>query len=142
MAKDLYAQEGCSPYRLAVLPWVQLPLWITLSFALRNMAGVFPGSSGVVNATLSTEGCLWFQDLAIPDSYYILPVVLVATNLCNIEVCTNKKTIELSHLLFVTAACPQETGAKPIATDFHQFPASFISSNALCCHTDACSKSL
>lgn len=88
MAKDLYAQKGCSPYRVALLPWVQLPLWITLSFALRNMAGAFPGRSSPagVEATLSTEGCLWFQDLTLPDPYHVLPIILVASNLCNIEV--------------------------------------------------------
>ena len=90
MARDLYAQEGCSPYRVALLPWVQLPLWITLSFALRNMAGVLPGrpSLETVETALTTEGCLWFQDLTVSDPYYVLPIILVASNLCNIEVGT------------------------------------------------------
>ena len=90
VAKELYAQEGCSPYRVAILPWVQLPLWITLSFTLRNMAGVFPGllPSEGVKASLASEGCLWFADLTQPDPYFILPVILAATNLCNIEVIT------------------------------------------------------
>ena len=35
---------------------------------------------------LSTEGLLWIQDLTLVDPYCILPVVLVATNLLNIEV--------------------------------------------------------
>ena len=89
MARDLYTQEGCSPYRVAILPWVQLPLWITLSFALRNMSGVFPTgqSTNDVVTTLTTEGCLWFHDLTVPDPYHLLPVLLVATNLGNIEVC-------------------------------------------------------
>ena len=34
----------------------------------------------------STEGLLWIQDLTMADPYYILPVVLVVTNLLNIEV--------------------------------------------------------
>jgi inner membrane protein COX18 len=87
VARDLYSQEGCNPYRVAILPWVQLPLWITLSFALRNMAGVFPGvpSNDAVKTTLVSEGCLWFPDLTVPDPYYILPILLVGTNLCNIE---------------------------------------------------------
>ena len=90
VAKELYAQEGCSPYRVAILPWVQLPLWITLSFALRNMAGVFPGllPSEGVKASLASEGYLWFADLTLPDPYFLLPVILAATNLCNIEVIT------------------------------------------------------
>ena len=89
VARDLYTQEGCSPYRVAILPWVQLPLWITLSFALRNMSGVFSTGQSTNNVvtTLTTEGCLWFQDLTVPDPYHLLPVLLVATNLGNIEVC-------------------------------------------------------
>ena len=93
VARDLYSQEGCSPYRVALLPWVQLPLWITLSFALRNMAGFFPSAGGqspddtaVVETSLSAEGCLWFQDLTASDPYFILPIILVTSNLCNIEV--------------------------------------------------------
>ena len=95
VARDLYSKEGCSPYRVAILPWVQLPLWITLSFALRNMAGVFPGapSNDVVKTALASEGCLWFSDLTVPDPYYILPILLVGTNLCNIEVGVRNKNL-------------------------------------------------
>lgn len=73
---------------MAVLPWVQLPLWITLSLALRNMSGAFPGRAPLpeVLAGLGNEGTLWFLDLTLPDPYYILPVVLATTNLLNIEV--------------------------------------------------------
>lgn len=88
--RDLYRQEGCSPYKAGILPWVQLPLWITLSYALRDMTGVFPNKLPLnPEATLSfaSEGALWFQNLTLPDPYYVLPVVLVCTNLLNIEVC-------------------------------------------------------
>lgn len=115
MARDLYAQEGCSPYRVAILPWVQLPLWITLSFALRDMAGVFPAhlppSAAETKAALSQEGCLWFPDLTLPDPYFILPIILVATNLCNIEVChvVCLNSYSLMKLCFSSAACSQKT---------------------------------
>ena len=90
MARDLYRQEGCSQYKVTILPWVQLPLWITLAYALRDMTGVFPNKLPLnPEATLSfaSEGALWFQNLTIADPYYVLPVILACTNLLNIEVC-------------------------------------------------------
>lgn len=36
--------------------------------------------------SLSTEGVMWFSDLTTPDPLYILPVLLMVSNLVNIEV--------------------------------------------------------
>ena len=85
---QLYAQEGCSPYKVSILPWVQLPLWLLLSLALRNMSGAFPGAAPPPEVTLSmaSEGALWIQDLTLPDPLFILPFLLASTNLLNIEV--------------------------------------------------------
>lgn len=66
-----------------------MPLWIALSFALRDMTGVFPNKLPLnpeATASLASEGVLWFQDLTLPDPYFILPVVLALTNFLNIEV--------------------------------------------------------
>jgi len=52
------------------------------------MTGFLPGLSppeGVL-ASLAQEGMLWFPDLTTPDPYYILPIVLAAANMMNIEV--------------------------------------------------------
>ena len=88
VTKELYSQEGCHPLKMAILPWVQLPLWIVISFALRNMTGSYlsatPPPPHVLQA-FHTEGALWFPDLTLPDPYTILPVLLVVTNLLNIE---------------------------------------------------------
>lgn len=89
VARQLFSEEGCNPYKVAILPWVQLPLWVALSFALRDMTGVFPNRVPLnPEATLSfaNEGLLWFQDLTLPDPYCVLPVVLAFSNLLNIEV--------------------------------------------------------
>ena len=89
MTKQLYRQEGCNPYRIAILPWVQLPLWLLMSFTLRDMAGLYSDHllpSADIRVSLALEGCLWFQDLTLPDPYLVLPIVMAATNLCNIEV--------------------------------------------------------
>ena len=89
MAAALFREEGCSPYKLYLLPWVQIPLWVTLSFALRNMTGYFPTCASHCADTaqsMSVEGLLWFQDLTAADPYYVLPVLVALTNLMNIEV--------------------------------------------------------
>lgn len=89
MTKELYSQEGCHPLKVAMLPWVQLPLWIVISFALRNMTGSYPSAYPPpphVLQAFHTEGALWFPDLTMPDPCTVLPVLLVVTNLLNIEV--------------------------------------------------------
>ena len=50
MTSEVYSQEKCHPMKTFLLPWCQIPLWIVLSFAIRNLAGAFPGatSSGTV----------------------------------------------------------------------------------------------
>lgn len=87
VAKELYSQEGCHPLKVALLPWIQLPLWIIISFALRNMTGSYPSAnpSPEVLQAFHVEGALWFPDLTMSDPYIILPMLLVATNLLNIE---------------------------------------------------------
>lgn len=89
VAKTLFYEEGCHPYKLYLLPWVQIPLWITLSYALRNMTGFFSNLSPPFLAespgSMAVEGTLWFGDLTAVDPYFILPVTLAATNLLIIE---------------------------------------------------------
>ncbi|KAJ3230895.1 Cytochrome c oxidase assembly protein cox18, mitochondrial [Chytriomyces hyalinus] len=47
-ADALYAQNNCSPRATFILPWVQIPLFFSLSLAVRRLAGLplpFSGSS-------------------------------------------------------------------------------------------------
>ena len=90
IAGKLFREEGVGTFKLYLMPWVQIPLWVTLSYALRNMTGFFsdltsPFLAGSP-ASMAGEGVLWFPDLTAVDPYMILPVVLAATNLLNIEV--------------------------------------------------------
>lgn len=90
IAGKLFHEEGVSTFKLYLMPWVQIPLWVILSYALRNMTGFFsdltppflPGSP----ASMAGEGVLWFPDLTVVDPYMILPIILAVTNLLNIEV--------------------------------------------------------
>jgi len=91
---DFYERNGVTPWKMFVLPWLQLPLWVTVSFALRNIAGYVPKDGLQENEVylpsvgVETEGLLWFSDLSIADPYYILPGILLVTNLMNIELST------------------------------------------------------
>lgn len=35
---QLYIRDNCHPFKASLLVWVQLPLWISLSLALRNLS--------------------------------------------------------------------------------------------------------
>ncbi|XP_046859433.1 cytochrome c oxidase assembly protein COX18, mitochondrial-like [Xenia sp. Carnegie-2017] len=106
---DLYKTNGCNPIRIYILPWVQIPLWIILSLALRNISGAFSWNSKVHTqqpcySDMANEGTLWFKDLTVPDSTGVLPVMLGVANLLNTELHTLKKketTLRQRTLLMV-----------------------------------------
>ncbi|KAI4787167.1 hypothetical protein KUCAC02_036643, partial [Chaenocephalus aceratus] len=153
IVSQLYVRENCHPFKASLLIWVQLPLWISLSLALRNLTldqsgkpdpdqpgKPDPDQSGKpdpdqpgkpdpdqpgkpdpdqpgkpdpdqpgkpdpdqpgkpdpdqqVNQILISQlcmlawqqgGALWFPDLTVPDSTWILPLSLGLTNLIIVE---------------------------------------------------------
>lgn len=48
---------------------IYFPTWFMLGNSIRHLA-----ASG--DPSLTTGGCLWFQDLAAPDPYYIIPTLM------------------------------------------------------------------
>lgn len=80
LVSQLYVRDNCHPFKASLLVWVQLPMWITFSLALRNL------SVGALTPDLAAGGALWFPDLTCPDSTWILPVCLGLTNLLIVEV--------------------------------------------------------
>uniref|UniRef100_A0A3P9LZV1 Cytochrome c oxidase assembly factor COX18 n=1 Tax=Oryzias latipes TaxID=8090 RepID=A0A3P9LZV1_ORYLA len=91
IVSQLYIRDNCHPFKASLLVWVQLPLWISLSLALRNLSlnqsGEFKSAgSGSLQGELAAGGALWFSDLTVPDSTWILPVCLGLTNLLIVEV--------------------------------------------------------
>ena len=124
MARQLFSQEGCSPYKVAILPWVQLPLWIALSFALRDMTGVFPNKVPLnpeATVSFASEGALWFTDLTLPDPYFILPVVLALSNFINIEVCMKFYESFLPSHLICSLFCFQAISEALFAILYNNF---------------------
>lgn len=83
-------RNNCHPAKTLIVLWVQIPLWIFLSMALRNMVYGLPDPANlhaqIILTQLSLGGVGWIPNLTEVDSSYILPVVLGLTNLAVIEV--------------------------------------------------------
>ena len=75
----LYAKHNCHPFKMMLMPVMQIPIFISFFIALRRMAAI-PVES------MKTGGILWFTDLTVPDPYYILPVLGCASFMAIIEV--------------------------------------------------------
>ncbi|KAF9571811.1 Cytochrome c oxidase assembly protein cox18, mitochondrial [Mortierella alpina] len=87
--QELYAANRCNPRVSFLLPWVQIPLFITMSLTIRGMAGYplpFLGDSSLpAEPGFADGGAMWFTDLAASDPTWIMPVAVGATNLLNVE---------------------------------------------------------
>uniref|UniRef100_A0A1A7Y9B8 Cytochrome c oxidase assembly homolog 18 n=2 Tax=Iconisemion striatum TaxID=60296 RepID=A0A1A7Y9B8_9TELE len=82
IVSQLYIRDNCHPFKASLLVWVQLPLWVSLSLALRNLSL----NQSALQGELAAGGALWFPDLTVPDSTWILPVLLGLSNLLIVEV--------------------------------------------------------
>ncbi|XP_053734270.1 cytochrome c oxidase assembly protein COX18, mitochondrial [Synchiropus splendidus] len=82
IVSQLYIRDNCHPFKASLLVWVQLPMWISLSLALRNLSL----DQSARHSDLAVGGALWFPDLTTPDSTWIIPVCLGLTNLLIIEI--------------------------------------------------------
>ncbi|XP_030333900.1 cytochrome c oxidase assembly protein COX18, mitochondrial isoform X2 [Strigops habroptila] len=81
---ELYVRDNCHPFKATLLVWVQVPMWVCVSLALRNCSVGAAGSE--VQEQFSAGGALWFTDLTAPDSTWILPVSLGLVNLLIVEI--------------------------------------------------------
>lgn len=87
LVSELYVRDNCHPFKATVLVWIQLPMWIFMSVALRNLSTGKTQSEGLsVQEQLATGGVLWFSDLTAVDSTWILPVSVGVINLLIVEI--------------------------------------------------------
>lgn len=88
LVSELYVRDNCHPFKATVLVWIQLPMWIFMSVALRNLStGKTQSEAGLsVQEQLATGGVLWFSDLTAVDSTWILPVSVGVINLLIVEI--------------------------------------------------------
>ncbi|XP_028942657.1 cytochrome c oxidase assembly protein COX18, mitochondrial, partial [Antrostomus carolinensis] len=91
---ELYVRDNCHPFRATLLVWVQIPMWVCVSLALRNCSvGATDSEGGIhIQEEFSAGGTLWFTDLTAPDSTWILPVSLGLVNLLIVEIFASQKT--------------------------------------------------
>ncbi|XP_067851671.1 cytochrome c oxidase assembly protein COX18, mitochondrial isoform X2 [Heptranchias perlo] len=93
---ELYVRDNCHPFKTSLLIWVQLPLWIFISIALRNLSlAASETAAEPAVQDLAVGGVLWFPDLTLPDSTWILPISLGLINLLIVEIFALRR-IELS----------------------------------------------
>ncbi|XP_075006515.1 cytochrome c oxidase assembly protein COX18, mitochondrial isoform X1 [Calonectris borealis] len=81
---ELYIRDNCHPFKATLLVWVQIPMWVCVSLALRNCS--VGATDSEVQEQFSAGGALWFTDLTAPDSTWILPVSLGLMNLLIVEI--------------------------------------------------------
>ncbi|CAF2036480.1 unnamed protein product [Rotaria magnacalcarata] len=66
------------PWKAMLGPFMQMPFFISLFLGIRGLAN-YPIES------MMFGGVLWFQDLTVPDPYYILPVFTAVTMFVTME---------------------------------------------------------
>lgn len=76
--KELFKKHNVNPFRALALPFMQMPIFISLFMALRQMQDYFPG--------YCEGGTLWFTDLSVADPTYVLPVLNAVSFLLMVEV--------------------------------------------------------
>ncbi|CAG8571151.1 15283_t:CDS:2 [Dentiscutata erythropus] len=76
--RDFYAENKISPWKNLYLIALQTPVMISFFIAVKKMAE-FPVPG------FEHGGALWFQNLTVPDPYYILPFLMSATFIAMME---------------------------------------------------------
>ncbi|XP_011296847.1 mitochondrial inner membrane protein OXA1L [Fopius arisanus] len=69
---DYMKLHNCNPVKAMIVPMCQAPVFLSFFLALRGMAKL-PVDS------MKTGGLFWFENLTVPDPYYLLPVITAGT---------------------------------------------------------------
>ena len=75
--KALFAKHNVNPFKQLTVPLLQIPVFFSMFFAIREMGTYYPG--------FATGGTQWFTDLTAADVTYALPVVNACLFLTIIE---------------------------------------------------------
>ncbi|XP_061276427.1 cytochrome c oxidase assembly protein COX18, mitochondrial isoform X1 [Bos javanicus] len=104
LVSELYVRDNCHPFKATVLVWIQLPMWIFMSVALRNFStGAAHSEAGFsVQEQLTAGGVLWFHDLTALDSTWILPVSVGVINLLIVEIFALQKLGKSRFQTYIT----------------------------------------
>lgn len=87
---NLIVRDNCHPAKSTIVLLFQIPLWITQSWAIRNLIYMQPDPTAlkaqIIAAEMMLGGFGWVPNLAEVDHSLILPVTLGLLNLTIIEV--------------------------------------------------------
>ena len=75
--RALFAKYDCNPMAALAMPLIQMPVFMTFFFSLREMVELYP--------SMATGGMGWFTDLTVQDPYFLLPVISSLTFYAIIE---------------------------------------------------------
>ncbi|KAK7481673.1 hypothetical protein BaRGS_00027046 [Batillaria attramentaria] len=75
---EFMKRNEIKPFRNFLVPLAQVPVFLSVFIGLRQMANL-PVES------MKTGGLLWFTDLTLPDQFYAMPLMTMATFLLTIE---------------------------------------------------------
>ncbi|XP_053683423.1 cytochrome c oxidase assembly protein COX18, mitochondrial [Sabethes cyaneus] len=99
---NLVIRENCHPAKTMVVLWGQIPLWVFMSVAIRNMVYLLPDPSSidaqVTFAELTLGGFGWIPNLTVVDHSLILPVAMGLINFTIIEIQNAARTKESTKL--------------------------------------------
>jgi YidC/Oxa1 family membrane protein insertase len=108
---EVYKKHDVNPMRSVLLPFFQMPIFISMFFGIQRMGDYFPG--------FATGGYGWFENLSATDPTYILPALNGLTFLLVSETNSDLDTAQHGPMMrnmframavgmpFVTASFPQ-----------------------------------
>lgn len=103
--QELIVRDNCHPFKMTINAWLQMPIWVCQSFALRNIASMQPDPNAyksiIAFTQLNVEGFLWIPNLLENDVSYILPITCALLHLMNIEKITVEYDKEPSRTMKV-----------------------------------------
>lgn len=84
-------EKQMNPFKNMLVPFAQMPIFISFFMGLRQMANV-PVDS------MRTGGLFWFTDLTMPDQFFALPVITSLTLWATIELGTDSARLNSQNL--------------------------------------------
>jgi YidC/Oxa1 family membrane protein insertase len=93
----LFKANNVNPLRSSAISFLQLPIFLSLFFGLRNMGTFYP--------EYSSGGELWFTDLSAADPYFILPSINALSFLLMIELGSEGPQTEQQKVLKMVQYC-------------------------------------
>lgn len=86
----LYREFNCQNWKMLLLPAVQIPVFVAMSFAVRALVG-FDLTAVTEFGNADTSQFWWFRNIVEPDPMGIMPLVLGASSFANVEL--NARTV-------------------------------------------------